>query len=69
MGLKAGLLAGKASIKVKGKGTLLDMPALDTLISPLTVQLSAPANGECWEAVYGGPFQVQTAEQLKAKAY
>ncbi len=65
--LKQGLAAGKASISVSGKGALLDMPALDQLVSPVTVQLTA-ASGNCWEAVYSAPFGVQTATQFKAKA-
>ena len=65
--LKQGLLPGKASIKVSGKGDLLGIPPLDLLASPITVQLVA-ASGECWEAVYSAPFTVQTAVQFKDKA-
>jgi hypothetical protein len=64
--LKQGLQPAKASITVKGKGDFLQMPALDLLASPITVQLTA-ANGACWGAVYSAPFQTQTALQLRAK--
>jgi len=63
--LKQGLTPGKASIKLTGKGDRLGLPALDGLAAPLTVQLVG-AGGGCFEAVYSGPFAVQTAAQLKA---
>lgn len=62
--LKQGLTPGKASIKLGGKAERLDMPALDALAAPLTVQLLS--GGRCFEAVYSGPFVTQTATQLKA---
>ena len=67
VGLKQGLIAGKASIKVGGKGAFLDMPALDQLVSPVTVQLTA-ANGNCWEATYSAPFVGQSSLQFKDKS-
>ena len=47
---------GVAKIMVKGKGSLLGLPALPIPSSnlPLTVQLTA-SNGECWEATYTTP--------------
>jgi hypothetical protein len=65
--LREGLVDGKATITIKGKGDPLALPALATLTSPLTVQLLR-SGGPCWEAVYSAPFQRQEAEQLKAKA-
>jgi hypothetical protein len=57
MVLKEGLVAGKAKIILKGKGSLLDDPtpggpAFAT--SPITVQLRNGTN--CWEAVYSSPY-------------
>ena len=51
--LKEGLVAGKASIILKGKGGLLDHPLIP-LTQPITVQL-LNSDGICWEAVYGPP--------------
>jgi len=62
--LKQGLTPGKASIKLTGKADRLGLPALDALAAPLTVQLLGA--GRCFEAVYSGPFALQTAAQLKA---
>lgn len=64
--LKAGAI-GKASIKLKAKGDFVDVPALDQLASPVTVQLTA-ADGVCWESVHVAPFQVQSPEMFKDKA-
>jgi len=50
--LKAGI-AGKAQIRVKGKGANLVIPSLP-LAQPVTVQLGNTA-GVCWEAVYSAP--------------
>ncbi|MCC6848025.1 MAG: LamG domain-containing protein [Deltaproteobacteria bacterium] len=52
--LKQGLAPGKAQIRARGRGALLDMPALGTLTSPLRVQLSNDL-GICWEATYSFP--------------
>ncbi|MEO6027385.1 MAG: DUF4215 domain-containing protein [Candidatus Binatia bacterium] len=64
--LKTSVVDGKAKIQVKGKGALLPMPALVSLLSPVTVQLSntLPVPG-CWEAVFSEPFQRQDAGQFK----
>jgi hypothetical protein len=67
--LKEGLVAGKASIQLKGKGALLDDPTIP-LSSPVTVQLFN-SDGVCWEAVYSAPFLKNTAgppAQFKDKA-
>lgn len=54
--LKAGP-EGKAKILVEGRGAHLRMPALGSMTSPVTAQLT---NGRtCWEAVYSAPFLVQ----------
>ncbi len=59
---------GKANIVLKGKGGRLQMPALGTLTSPVTVQLVHGASGRCWQAVYSTPFQKQDATQFRDKA-
>jgi hypothetical protein len=61
--LKEGLEPGKAKVVVSGRGTLLAMPALDTLVSPVTVQVR---NGTavCWEAVFSAPFLKQDGTQF-----
>jgi Concanavalin A-like lectin/glucanases superfamily len=51
--LKAGA-DGKAQVIVQGKGGALGVPALETLVQPLRVQLRNSA-GSCWEAVYSAP--------------
>ncbi len=65
--LKQGLDPGKAKIIVKGKGTLLAMPDLADLESPVTVQLKR--NGVCWGAKYSFPPVIKnTVEKFKDKA-
>ena len=48
--------AGKANLKVKGKGTNLAMPTMplaqDTTV---TVQLLGPTGGICWDANFSAP--------------
>jgi cysteine-rich repeat protein len=66
--LKQGLLVGKASITVKGKGGLLLMPNPGGLVSPITVQLRRSGASTCWEAVFSAPFTKQDATQLKDRA-
>jgi hypothetical protein len=61
--------SGAAQISLKGKGLLLDDPALPVL-QPLTVQL-LNTNGFCWEAVYSTPALKNAAGppgQFKDKA-
>ena len=62
--LKAGA-AGKASIKVKGKGTNLFVPALP-LQPEVTVQLKS-STGVCWEGTYSTPTK-NNAAQFEAKS-
>lgn len=50
--LQAGPI-GAGSVKIVGKGALLDLPILP-LAAPATVQLQA-ANGECWGATFSMP--------------
>ena len=45
--------AGKPKIMLKGRGALLQTPALP-MISPVTVQLRT-SDGSCWEAIYSTP--------------
>ena len=52
--MQEGLVAGKAQIQVKGKGSLLDDPSLP-FSQPIMVQLHNTESGLCWEAVYGFP--------------
>jgi hypothetical protein len=58
--------AGKAQIKVAGKGALLGFPTLPIADLPVTVQLVSSAD-TCFEAVYSATFRNDT-QQLKAKA-
>jgi hypothetical protein len=53
--LKAGV-AGKASLKAKGKGPNLGLPSVP-LIGPVTVQflVNDGRSRECWETVYSAP--------------
>lgn len=44
--------AGKAKVRVNGKGTLLDLPALPLVNLPVTAQLVRDDRRECWTAVY-----------------
>ena len=63
--LAAGI-AGKAKLALRGGGVSVDLPAPDTLVAPLTVQLRNGA-GECWGAHFSVP-QKQTATQFKARS-
>lgn len=63
--LKAGA-AGKASLKVQGKGVNLAMPGLP-LTLPVTAQLQN-STGQCWEAQYNTSGVIKNdAKQFKAK--
>ncbi len=59
--------AGKSAIQVAGKGDLLPLPTLASLVAPLTLQLRHRASGLCWGATYAEPFQRRTDTDLKAK--
>jgi len=61
--LKAGA-AGKASIRVKGKG--VRVPTL-SLTTPVRVQLKRRHTGACWDATYSTAL-IDTASKLKAKS-
>lgn len=65
MSVKAGL-PRKASIKVKGKGALLDLPSL-ALTTPVTVRVLRKDTSTCWEATFSTP-KTTTATQFKAKS-
>ncbi|MDX2166927.1 MAG: choice-of-anchor Q domain-containing protein [Deltaproteobacteria bacterium] len=57
--------AGKTKLLVKGKGSGLPLPALDTLVTPVVVQLRNAAGG-CWGATYSAPTRA-TATQFKSR--
>ncbi len=65
--LKEGLVAGKAQIKVQGKGRFLPDLATTSLTTPVTVELRNAA-GVCWQAKYTAPFAKQDTQQFKDKA-
>lgn len=54
--LKAGL-AGKASMKVRGKGANLDTPDPTTFTGPITVQLQRADGAICFETTFSAPFK------------
>ena len=60
--------SGKAKASYKGKGALLQVPALPPTL-PATVQLIVNENGrqECWEASFS-TFQKSNAGHFKAKS-
>ena len=68
--LKEGLVDGKASIKLQGKGANLDprMPNVGALTGPIDVQLRKSSGGVCWGARYSPPFVKDENGTLKAKA-
>ena len=61
--------SGKAQIILKGKGLLLDDPAIPVTL-PVTVQLRNNTSSICWEAVYSTPLKNTAGPpgQFKAKA-
>jgi hypothetical protein len=67
--LKEGLEAGEGQIVVKGKGTLLAMPELAALSSPVTARLTNLSTGECWQATYSfPPVLLNDATRFKDRA-
>ena len=58
---------GRAKIYLRAAGPLFGMPALDTLTSPVTVQL-ASTNGTCFGATYSAPFRMQSPERFRARS-
>lgn len=59
---------GKAQVQAEGKGDLLPMPSLPSLMPPLEVQLRNATSGVCWSATYSAPFDTATDQRLKDKA-
>ncbi len=67
--LKEGLESGKAQVVVKGKGTLLALPELSALSSPVVARLANLATGECWQASYSfPPVLLNDATRFKDRA-
>jgi cysteine-rich repeat protein len=62
--LKSGA-AGQTKLLVKDKGAALPLPALASLVAPVTVQLRNDT-GACWGATYSSPTRA-TATQFKAR--
>lgn len=61
--LKSGTVDGVAQIKLKGKGTLLDLPILP-LVTPVKVQFQG--TGGCWETTHTTPTATDVF-QFKSK--
>ncbi|HYB99486.1 MAG TPA: FG-GAP-like repeat-containing protein [Candidatus Limnocylindrales bacterium] len=59
-------VTGKAKIQVKGKGQILDLPAIDDLEGVLDIQLQNTSGSVCWGATYSPPFALQDDDSLKA---
>jgi len=57
---------GQARMKVRGKGPLLDMPALGQLDGVLDVQLQRAGSAVCWGATYTPPFRRNDGQVLVA---
>ncbi len=66
MTLREGLLPGKASILVKGKGPLLDMAAVPIASLPVVVQLKN-SDGQCWQATHGPAVISNDARGFRSK--
>lgn len=64
--LRQGLIPGKASILVKGRGPLLAIPSVPITPLPVTVQLKNTA-GYCWQATHGAPTNLNDSRGFKAK--
>jgi hypothetical protein len=63
---RRGLIAGKANVKVKGKGGLLGMPDVAALTGCSTCSSSRPAAGPCFGATYSPPSRRTTGVTLLA---
>ena len=60
--------SARATIELKGKSGLIDMPPLDTLPVPLTVQFQG-THGPCWEAQFSGAGVLQqNATRFRGKS-
>jgi hypothetical protein len=68
IGLKQGLIDGKASIAYKAKGVKLAMPDLGALTGPVVVQLQRSGGGPCFGATYSAPFVKSDATIFKDKS-
>jgi len=66
LSLKPGV-AGKAKMQVKGKGSLLAMPALPFASLPITARLVRSDGPQCWEARFAQPLK-NDAGAFKAKS-
>lgn len=64
--LSAKLKAGQTSITVKGKGPDLDLPPLNSLTAPVTVQFRR-LGGDCWGARFSTP-NLEGSVTLKARS-
>ena len=61
MKLKEGLVDGKASIAVVGKGVKVQMPDLSAVGGPVVAQLHRSGGGPCFGATFSAPFQKSDA--------
>ena len=61
MRLKEGLVDGKASIVVVGKGVKLVLPDLSALGGPVVAQLHRSGGGPCFGATFSAPFKKSDA--------
>lgn len=60
--------AGAASVRLRGRGSSLDLPPVAAMVFPITVQLKSEngAQGECWSARYDSPASL-SLRRLKAE--
>src|SRR5262249_10360424 len=65
--LREGLIDGKASIAVTGRGAKLPMPSLASLVGPVDVQLHRSSGGPCGGATYSAPFAKDDGATFKDK--
>jgi hypothetical protein len=61
-----GLVDGKASASLKGKGTRLGLPDLSQLTGVVDVQLQKTTGGPCWGATFSPPHKKNDGTSLKA---
>jgi hypothetical protein len=64
--LSEGLVDGRASIRIAGRGTRLGMPDFDDLDGTLEVQLQKKSDGLCWGARFSQPFRKDDGVILQA---
>jgi cysteine-rich repeat protein len=58
---------GKAQIQLAGRGTLLALPDLSSVVQPVRFQLRN-SDGECWDAAFSAPATVHTGAMFKDKS-